>query len=170
LIAASARFWLQIWINEAIRCFYTQPGLREFLMYHLRPISFPTVIQQYSERTATHHTNSQLLLVLIGRDVWRSRYFLELTPRPGGETVFTERTTSPKKMLGNKLAKAKAKGKKMASKVKVFKSEREEDADQVCVFSRIMLAAKPWQKTRRAAANSCSSVSARARALRRTVW
>jgi hypothetical protein len=33
--------------------------------YHLRPI-FPTVIQQYAERTVIDHTNCQLLLVLIG--------------------------------------------------------------------------------------------------------
>jgi hypothetical protein len=45
--------------------------------YHLRPISFPTVIQQYSERMVIYHTKCQLLLVLIGRDMWRSRYFVD---------------------------------------------------------------------------------------------
>jgi hypothetical protein len=29
------------------------------VMYHLRPISFPTVIQQYYERTVIYHTNCQ---------------------------------------------------------------------------------------------------------------
>ena len=40
----------------------------------VHPISFPTVTQQHSERTVIHHTKCQLLRVLIGRDVWRSRY------------------------------------------------------------------------------------------------
>jgi hypothetical protein len=52
-------------------------GLVELVdVYHqiLRPISFAIVIQQYYVKTGIYHTDCQLLLVLIERVLWRSRY------------------------------------------------------------------------------------------------
>jgi hypothetical protein len=67
------------------------PGDRE---YHLCPISFAIVNQRYSDRTGIYHTIDQLLLVLVVRVMWPSRYDgIDLSPlllsstQPGTESV-----------------------------------------------------------------------------------